>query len=62
MILYMVVTPDEFELPLFVSDSCEEIAELYNLNKNTVRTSIGMGLSGKQAKRKFLKIVVEDED
>lgn len=60
-LLWLAVTPDEFELPLFVADTCEEMAEHYGLDKNTVRTSVSLNLSGKQAKRKFIKVTYEEE-
>lgn len=58
--LYLAVTPDEFELPLCVCESVEEIAGVYGVSSNTVLSSITHDRSGKSTGRKFIRIEIND--
>lgn len=63
MILYEAVTPDKYELPLFIADSLSELAAWAGVTKNCVKSSISHGNKGVTRGRKFLKIeLCEDTD
>lgn len=40
MKVYMMVTKDEYELPLAVADSAKELAEITGRSVNTIRSAI----------------------
>lgn len=54
-LLYMAVTPDEFELPIFVGTSTE-VAELADISLSTLYGMVSKGRSGKVSGRKFVKV------
>lgn len=58
---YLAVTPDKYELPLFVADSARELADQYHININLVLSSISKHLSGEKTGRKFIKVEVEED-
>ncbi len=39
-VIYMVVTNDKYELPIYVADTVEEIAKLLGIKNNSVSTRI----------------------
>ena len=45
--LYMAVTRDRLSLPLAVADSAAELAELRGVKKETIRSLISRGRTGK---------------
>lgn len=53
---YMAVTPDEYELPLYVPDTIEELAERYGISPNTIYTSISHDRSGTRQGHKFVRV------
>lgn len=59
--LYLAVTPDEYELPLFVADSAVELAKMFSTTANVVSSCISHNSSGKKAGVKFIRIVVEED-
>lgn len=60
--IYMTVTPDEYELPIYIADSIEELAERYNVQKGSIYTSISMNTdTGEKRGYKFAKVKVTDE-
>ena len=61
MALYMAVTPDKLELPLFVAGNARELANKYGVTENTVYSSIARGESGKQRGMKFVRVKIEIE-
>lgn len=58
--LYMAVTPDKYELPVYVAESCEDLAERYHLTKSAIYTSISQNKSGSMRGVKFVKIKMKD--
>lgn len=56
MKLYLAVTPDEYELPLYVAESVEELSYKYGLTPNNIRSKISKNQSGKILGIKFLRI------
>jgi len=55
-IIYMAVTPDKYELPLYVADTVEEIAEKYGLTKKNIYNYVSANRSGRIAGVKFVKV------
>ena len=62
MKLYMGVTPDKYELPLFVADSLKELSKMSGFDYDSVRHLISKRSSGKNKGIKFLKITLEEEE
>lgn len=61
MRLYMMVTGDEYELPLIVCDTIKELSMRTNTNANTISTLIHYQCNGRYSDRKFVKVEVDDE-
>lgn len=55
-VFYMAVTADKYELPIYISETIEELAEMFNVSKNNIYSSISKGKSGKNTGRKFVKV------
>lgn len=64
MILYMAVTPDEYELPVAVEDSPTKLAKKIGMSVNTVTASLTPKRAKYNDKRKvgyrYRKVEVED--
>ena len=54
--LYMAVTPDEFELPLIVEDSISKLAKKTGVSVSTVKSSIDKKQPGTRRGMKFVKV------
>lgn len=61
MTLYLYVTPDEYELPICVSDSVTKLVNKLGLNKSSVESIFSRIRSGKYTSRKFKIVEVEDD-
>lgn len=48
--LYMLVTSDKYELPIYIADTCQELAEYCGVKPDTIYALICLQ---KQGKRKF---------
>ena len=53
---WLAVSADEYELPLVVADTAEELGKKYGLNKNAICDSVIKGHNGKLSGRKFVKV------
>lgn len=62
MKLYLGVTPDKYELPLFVADSLKELSKMSGFDYDSVRHLISKRSSGKNKGIKFTKITLEEEE
>ncbi|MGL6221321.1 MAG: hypothetical protein ACRC36_25050 [Lacrimispora sphenoides] len=60
--LYLVVSPDEYELPLFVADSSRELADWSGFSINYVLSAISHDYAGKKSGMKFQRIEVDWEE
>ena len=58
--LYMVVTSDEYELPLMVCDSARELAEKTGTTKNNVISCIYKQEHGKIKNSRYRRVRNED--
>lgn len=66
MKLYMLITADEYELPIAVRDTVDEIANLIGRNKYDVYSTISRKSASQQTyngfKYKIIKVDVDEED
>ena len=61
MKLYLGVTPDEYELPLFVADSLKELSKISGIDYDSIRNLISKNSSGRNKGVKFIKIIIDEE-
>lgn len=59
--LYMAVSADQYELPLYVADTAKELAEWSGVKPNYVSTAIYYKYSGKKMGMKFVKVELEED-
>lgn len=59
MTYYMAVTSDKYEIPIFVTNNIEEMAEKFNVTKNGILSSISHNLNGAKKGYKFVRVVVK---
>ncbi len=62
MTFYIAVTPDEYELPMAVAETTEELARLMGVSGGTIRSHLSKVKSGIVKKPKYEKVVIEDDD
>lgn len=70
MILYIAVTPDHLELPMFVADTAEEMAAWAGVQVQTVKTNCSRNrdkppFEGKRAiasDKRMRRIVIEEDE
>lgn len=60
MQIFMAVTPDQYELPMCVCESAQELADKLGISKSTVKSQISLKASGVQSGRKLIKFELED--
>lgn len=60
MVLYMRVTNDNYQLPIAVTDTIKELAEIFNTTPNVISASISRQRAGK-GKSTYYKVWVDDE-
>lgn len=59
--LYMAVTRDRLSLPLAVADSAAELAELRGVKKETIRSLVSRGRTGKIKRPGYIVVEVEED-
>lgn len=59
--IYMAVTKDALSLPLAVADSVAELAELRGVKKETIRSLISRGRTGKVKRPGYIVVEVEED-
>lgn len=55
-VTYMTVTADEYELPIYVADTVEELAEHYGISVSTIYTAVSLGKNGARNGYRFVKV------
>lgn len=55
--LWMAVTADEYELPLAVTDTARELAEIFGTTTNIVQSLEHGNYSGKKIGRRYVKVL-----
>lgn len=56
--LWLAVTPDQYELPLAVADTAEQLAAMFGLIRGSVINLVSKNAPGTQSGRKFVKVEV----
>ena len=56
--LWLAVTPDQYELPLAVADTAEQLAAMFGLTRGSVINLVSKNAPGTQSGRKFVKVEV----
>ena len=59
MTLYMEITPDEYELPVRVTDNVGELASMCKVDKRYIWRYLNHVKNGKIKKPRFIKVEVE---
>ena len=59
--LWLAVTADEYELPLAVTDSPRELAEIFGVSKSTIKSQAKRNSNGSLSGRKFMKVRTDNE-
>lgn len=52
----MAVTPDKYELPLYIAETPKELADRYHITKKAVDSAIYGNKSGRDRGAKFVKV------
>lgn len=61
MIVYMEITQDELQLPLFVCDHIYEMALKTGLNQNNILSQISKWKAGKRKHPRFISVEIQEE-
>lgn len=61
MKLYLGVTSDKYELPLFVADSLKELSKMSGIDYDSIRHRISKNSSGRNKGIRFIKIIMDEE-
>lgn len=56
--MWLAVTPDQYELPLAVADTAEQLAAMFGLIRGSVINLVSKNAPGTQSGRKFVKVEV----
>lgn len=60
MFLYQAITPDELELPIYVAETADELAEFLGCNVSNVYRGIKLGNYRRRLGCKIIKIEIGD--
>lgn len=58
--MYMSVTADEYELPICITDTVEELAEIYGITKGAIYCAVSANKNGKRSGHKFVKVKLNE--
>lgn len=59
--VYMLISRDEYQLPMAVADSAEALAEMTGASLSTVRSTICKEKQGKLKRPRFVRVEIDDE-
>lgn len=62
MIIYMGVTADKYEFPIYITDTATELAKMVGISRSAVRSSISKNSSGRNKGIKFVKVEIDEEE
>lgn len=62
MTVYVLVSRDQYELPLLVTDTQEEMAQILGIRANSIATHIYKHRKGLIKKSHFLSVEIDDAD
>ena len=60
--LYMLVTDDEFELPVIVAPTVNELAERAGVSPRTIHVEVWKKNTGRAKKSRYIRVELEEED
>lgn len=61
--IWMLVSSDRYELPIYVADTPEELSKLCGATVSTIKTSVSKARHGRIRRCRYVKCEVEaDED
>lgn len=65
-VLYLAVTADRYELPIYVADTALELADVLGLSHKSVHSTFSKyasgELSGELSGRRLMRVRIEEED
>lgn len=61
MTVWMLVTKDEFELPVAIADTAKELARICGVSNRTVISGALRSKSGKVKKSRYIKVEIDDD-
>ena len=61
MVVWMEVTKDEYELPVFIADSAPELAQLSGVKENLVYSMASKYKAGVLKRSKFQRVEIPEE-
>lgn len=59
-VVYMAVSADEYELPIYVADTVKEMSELTNIKRRTISKYISMKRVVKKRNLKIIRVNLTD--
>lgn len=62
MVLYMEVTKDKYELPLFVADSIKELSQHTGISACRISSIICHGEDVGRHSSRFVRVIIDDND
>ena len=62
MKLYMAVTPDRYELPIFIENSYKALERKTGIKSGNIAAYITKGKSGNRLGYKFVKVTIEEDE
>ena len=62
MKLYLAVTADYLELPLYVTSNVVSLAEKFGVSVNCVQSSITYGRNGRVKGIKFIRVEIDEKE
>ena len=60
--LYMAVTPDDYQLPLAVADSVQQLAWMVGVTANSIYSAISHAEAMNWKKRRYVRIRIDEEE
>lgn len=58
-VIWLAVEPDEYELPVYVADTLDDLARKYNVAPSTIRVLVARGSDATKKNRKFVNVKKE---
>lgn len=55
--IYMMVSDDKYEIPIYIADSAQELAEKVGVKKGTIYSSVLRWEKGQTKKTKYIRIL-----
>ncbi len=62
MNVWMAVTADKYELPLFIADSAKDLSVIVRVPASTISSAVGHKVKMSRNNMKFVKVEVSDND